>query len=162
MNTASYKKYKAQWSVAPYPPVFVTTDALVINKGHILLIKRGLNPGKGLWALPGGFLNPNESITDCAVRELKEETKIDVPVPVLKGSITKTEMFDHPNRDPRGRVITHCFRFDVTYGKGRELIKIKAGDDAVGAQWVPIGDLLLMRKTFFSDHFQIIRKMLGL
>ena len=68
----------------------MTVDAVVVQSGHILLVKRGDMPGKGLWALPGGFLNQEETMLDGAIRELKEETKIKVPVPVLKGSIKES------------------------------------------------------------------------
>src|SRR5690606_563779 len=57
---AHIKEYKRSWSAAPYAPTFVTCDAVVIASGHVLVVKRGENPGKGLYALPGGFLNQNE------------------------------------------------------------------------------------------------------
>jgi bifunctional NMN adenylyltransferase/nudix hydrolase len=79
------EKYKESWKAAPFPPTFVTVDAVVVQSGHVLLVKRKAMPGAGLWALPGGFLNQEETLLDGAIRELKEETKIKVPVPVLKG-----------------------------------------------------------------------------
>ena len=91
------KRYKESWKAAPFPPTFMTVDAVVIQSGHILLVKRGDMPGKGLWALPGGFLNQEETMLGGAIRELKEETKIKVPVPVLKGSIKTSKTFDAPN-----------------------------------------------------------------
>jgi bifunctional NMN adenylyltransferase/nudix hydrolase len=66
------KKYKEAWEAAPFPPTFMTVDAVVVQSGHILLVKRGDMPGKGLWALPGGFLNQDETMLDGAIRELKE------------------------------------------------------------------------------------------
>ncbi|NCV82699.1 MAG: NUDIX domain-containing protein, partial [Actinobacteria bacterium] len=72
---ASYKK---QYESLPYPPIFVTADAVVIQSGHVLMIKRRSEPGRGLWALPGGFVNANtdKSVEDAAIRELREETGI--------------------------------------------------------------------------------------
>jgi len=97
------KAYKESWKAAPYPPTFVTTDAVVIQSGHVLLVKRRASPGKGLYALPGGFLDQNESMEDGMIRELREETKIKVPEKVLRGFIKKSLVFDAPNRSLRGR-----------------------------------------------------------
>ena len=55
--------YKKRWETAPFEPVFVTTDAVVVQAGHVLLIKRGMNPGKNMYALPGGFLQKNKLAT---------------------------------------------------------------------------------------------------
>ena len=60
-----YKDYKAQFSMLPYPPVFVTGDAVVTCAGHLLVVERGGMPGKGLWALPGGFINQKETVEEC-------------------------------------------------------------------------------------------------
>lgn len=146
--------YIKSWAAAPYPPTFVTTDTLVVQSGHILLIERGRSPGKGLWALPGGFLNQNESIEDCAIRELQEETSIKLQPQVLRGSIVDTHVFDKPDRDPRGRTITHAF-----YIKLKDIVdlpKVRAADDAAEAMWVPLSEVLENRHKFFNDHFHII------
>jgi bifunctional NMN adenylyltransferase/nudix hydrolase len=148
--------YKKQYASLPYPPVFVTTDALVVCSGHILLVERKAFPGKGLFALPGGFLNPNERITQGAIRELKEETKIKVPVPVLEGSIKEVRVFDHPDRSARGRTITHCFLIELPDG---ELPKVKGSDDAKTAQWIPISQV--DSSMMFEDHAQMIQEMIG-
>ena len=151
-------EYKKQWEHAPFQPIFVTTDAMVLCKGHILLIRRKFNPGKDLYGMPGGFINPTEYLKDCAVRELKEETKIDVDKFTLKNSIELVKVFDDPYREARGRGITHCFLFNLNL---KELPKVKGSDDAYGAQWIPLGDLDKMQDQFFGDHFQIIKNMLG-
>ena len=148
--------YKKQYASLPYPPIFVTTDALVVCSGHILLVERKAFPGKGLWALPGGFLNPTERITQGAVRELKEETKIKVPTPVLEGSIKRVQVFDHPDRSTRGRTITHCFLIELPDG---ELPKVKGSDDAKTAQWIPISQI--DGSIMYEDHAQMIQEMLG-
>lgn len=145
------KKYKEAWKAAPFPPTFMTVDAVVVQSGHILLVKRGDMPGKGLWALPGGFLNQDETMLDGAIRELKEETKIKVPVPVLKGSIKGSKTFDAPNRSSRGRTITQAFHIDLGVG---ELPKVKGSDDAEKAFWVPFKDV--KQELMFEDHAAII------
>ena len=147
------KKYKEAWKAAPFLPTFMTVDAVVVQSGHILLVKRGDMPGKGLWALPGGFLNQEETMLDGAIRELKEETKIKVPVPVLKGSIKDSKTFDAPNRSARGRTITQAFYIDLGVG---ELPKVKGSDDAEKAFWVPLNEVVKQRDRFFEDHFAII------
>ncbi len=160
-NLVSEKKfitdYKKKWENAPFQPIFVTTDTMVICKGQILLIKRKYNPGKDLYAMPGGFLNPDEYLKDCAVRELKEETGIDVDKSILKNSIELTKVFDEPYRETRGRGITHCFLINL---KLKELPKVKGSTDAYGASWIPLGSLDSMQDRFFGDHYQIIKNML--
>lgn len=145
------KAYKKAWESAPYAPTFMTTDAVVVQSGHILLVKRGGMPGKGLWALPGGFLNQNETMLDGCIRELREETKIKVPAPVLKGSIKWSKTFDAPNRSVRGRTITQAFFIDLGTG---DLPKVKGSDDAVAARWVPFSEI--RQEEMFEDHFHII------
>jgi len=150
--------YKKQYSSLPYAPVFVTTDAVVICSGHVLMIRRRSEPGKGMWAMPGGFLNAatDRSVQDAMIRELREETGIKVPVPVLIGSINKVQVFDAIDRSARGRTITHAFRIDLPNG---ELPKVKGMDDAEKAQWVPIAEL--DSSVCFEDHYEIIQTMLG-
>ena len=151
------KKYKEAWKSAPFPPTFMTVDAVVIQSGHILLVKRGDMPGKGLWALPGGFLNQEETMLDGAIRELKEETKIKVPVPVLKGSIKGSKTFDAPNRSSRGRTITQAFLIDLGVG---ELPKVRGSDDAEKAFWVPFNQV--KQEKLFEDHFHIIDNFINI
>lgn len=152
------RAYKKQWEVSPYPVKHATVDSVVEQSGHILLVKRKAEPGKGLWALPGGHLNEYEKQLDGAIRELREETKIKVPEAVLRGSIRDHETFDDPYRSTLGRVITKAYHFkladDVT------LPKVKGADDAVRAKWVPISDL--REEDFFDDHHHIISYFLGL
>lgn len=154
------KNYKKQWAVAPYPVTFNTVDAVVTQSGHILLVKRKEQPGKNLWALPGGFLNQNETFREGVIRELYEETKIDVPRPVLAGSICKTQVYDDPHRSARGRTITQAYHFRLN--DSFELPKIKGSDDAKKANWVPLSDFMNMRSQMFEDHFCIATDMLGI
>jgi len=150
--------YKQAWAAAPYAPTFVTTDAVVTCLGHILLIKRKASPGKGLYALPGGFINQEELLEDGCLRELKEETRIKVPLPVLKGSISGRNVFDHPLRSVRGRTITHAFYIEL---KDKELPKVKGGDDASSASWELLSWVESNTHLIFEDHSQIISSFTG-
>lgn len=153
---AHLKEYKASWDSAPFPPVFVTTDSVVVKLGHILLIKRGANPGKGLTALPGGFLQEGYTLVESNLNELKEETKIKVDRSVLRSHIKDKAVFDSVNRSGRGRTVSHAFYIKLPdEGYLPEVAKGKS-DDADGSFWCPIGDLRNMEKEFFEDHLDII------
>ncbi len=151
-------QYKAAWKDAPYPPTFVTTDAVVVHSGHVLLVRRRAEPGKGLWALPGGFIGQDESIADACLRELREETRLKIPVPVLRGSLKGQHVFDHPDRSQRGRTITHAFHFDFPAG---ELPDVRGGDDADKARWIPVSEALDMGTKLYEDHLHILEFFLG-
>ena len=150
--------YKKQYASLPYPPIFSTADAVVIQSGHILMIKRRAEPGRGLWALPGGYVNANtdKSVEAAMLRELREETQIKVPAPVLKGSIVRSKVFDAIDRSPRGRIITHAFFIQLPDG---DLPKVKGSDDAEKARWVPIAEV--RSEECFEDHYEIIQHFLG-
>jgi bifunctional NMN adenylyltransferase/nudix hydrolase len=152
----AYKK-QSQFVSLPFKPIFVAVDALVVCGGNILLIRRGGRLGNNLIAIPGGFLNHDESIHTGLFRELKEETKIDVPPAVLKNSLKHTEVFDDPRRSMRGRTITHC---GLIVLQEKTLPKVKGSDDAKEAFWVPINQLDSYKNMFFEDHYFIIKKML--
>lgn len=150
------EKYKKQFESLPYPPIFVTVDAVVVQSGHVLLVKRRSEPGKGLWAFPGGFVNANtdKSMEQAMIRELKEETQIKVPEKVLKGSIKNQKVFDAIGRSARGRTITHAFYIALSDGEWN-LPKIKGEDDAEKAEWVPISQV--KSDQMFEDHYDIFR-----
>jgi bifunctional NMN adenylyltransferase/nudix hydrolase len=150
--------YKQSWAKAPYPPTFVTADAVVVHSGHVLLVRRRAEPGRGLWALPGGFVNQNETVLAAAIRELNEETRLKVPPAVLRGSIKARQVFDHPDRSLRGRTITHAFHFDFPAG---ELPRVRAADDADKVRWTPVSEAMLMEEQFFEDHFHILEHFVG-
>lgn len=153
-----YEKYKADWAHAPYAPTFVTVDGVVVQSGHLLLVRRRAYPGKGLWALPGGFLDQSEGVKEGVIRELREETKLKVPTAVLKGSIKDSKVFDHPNRSLRGRTITHAHLIELNPGP---LPPVKGGDDADKARWFPLEEVLTMEGQLFEDHFSIINYFIG-
>lgn len=137
-----------------YPVTFNTVDAVAIQSGHILVIRRRCYPGKGLLALPGGHLSQNETREQCAIRELKEETGISLSKEDLKNFIVGEKDFDHPERSLRKRTITHVFCFDLGMGK---LHRVKGQDDADKAFWMPFNDVLTNEHLFFEDHAHIIR-----
>jgi bifunctional NMN adenylyltransferase/nudix hydrolase len=148
--------YKEDWKHTPYPPVFVTADCVVTHRENVLLIRRGRAPGKGLLALPGGFVNQNETVYAAAMRELKEETDLDILKLIPYGSCYD-RLFDHPDRSQRGRTITTAYLFEIPDDK--EPV-IKADDDASEVMWVPFEKLRQMRSEFFDDHFFILKEFL--
>lgn len=149
------QRYKEEWAAAPYPPTFVTADAVVVQSGHVLLVKRKMMPGKGLWALPGGFVDQYETFREAAIRELKEETRIAVSPTVLNRCVTSWRVFEDPYRSQRGRTITTAFKIDLR--NETKLPKIKGSDDAEKAVWVPISNL--SREVMFEDHYEILETM---
>ncbi len=150
---------KNAWSNTPYPVIFQTVDAVVIQSGHVLVVERKSEPGAGLWALPGGFLNPQEWLRDAAIRELEEETKIKLPTATLRNAIRAREIFDDPNRSLRGRTITvaHLIRLDDT----KPLPKVKGSDDAARAFWVPLNEARANSEMWFEDHLSILDWAVG-
>lgn len=153
------KDYRASFAALPYPPTFVTTDAVVLCNGHVLLVKRKANPGKGLWALPGGFIQQEERIEDCTIRELKEETRIELHKNVIRGSFVTNKVFDAPGRSLRGRTITHASLFVL---RQTDLPKVKGSDDAEKAKWFPYVAFYDMEDKLYEDHFHIIKHFIGL
>lgn len=150
--------YKTMWEVAPYPPTFVTVDAVVTCGNHVLMVERKAAPGEGLMALPGGFINPKETLEDACIRELREETRLKVPVPVLRGCIRGEHVFDHPLRSLRGRTITHAYHIRLN---DTELPKVKGGDDAARAFWVPLHEIVERQTEIYEDHAFIIEYFTG-
>ncbi|HEY9064268.1 MAG TPA: bifunctional nicotinamide-nucleotide adenylyltransferase/Nudix hydroxylase [Burkholderiaceae bacterium] len=156
---AALRRDRAAWASAPYPPVFVTVDALLRCAGHVLLIERGHAPGKGLMALPGGFIEQRETAYQSALRELHEETGLALLPDTMRRALRAAQVFDHPDRSQRGRTITHAHYFDL--GE-RELPPVQAGDDAAKAMWVPLDRLAALEDRFMDDHFHILDRFLGL
>ena len=152
------QSYKEAWEKSPYPPTFVTADAVVTCSGHVLVVRRGGNPGKGLLALPGGFVRENERVRDAALRELKEETRIKVDKLILDSNIVDNDVFDYPGRSLRGRTITHAFHIKLKNGK---LPEVKGSDDAKGAFWIPFVEVMQRAEEFFEDHVHVISRFIN-
>lgn len=151
-----------------YPIIENTADAVVIKNGHVLLVRRGIDPGKGQWALPGGYIKEFEEKFDAALRELIEETSLNL---FRQAQMSKSDQyretrkelakcyvddheFGHPMRSTRGRVITRAFYFELP--DGGDFPYIRGTDDAAEAKWFPVADLYYMREQTFEDHLDII------
>lgn len=145
-----------QWRHSPHTQQFLTADAVVIHCGHVLMVKRRGWPGRGQWALPGGFVEATEFIQDSALRELKEETRIKVPTAVLKGHIRAREVFDAPWRSSRGRTVTHAFLIDLPRGPAPR-IRQGGDEESSAVEWIELGHL--DRSRCFEDHYAIIRNL---
>jgi len=153
------RDYHESWSSAPYAPVFVTVDTVLRCAGHVLLIQRGQAPGKGLMAVPGGFIEQRETAWQSALRELHEETNLHLLDESMRRALREVAVFDHPDRSQRGRTITHAHYFDLGDG---ELPEVRAGDDAAATEWVRIERLVGMEDRFLDDHFHMLDHFLGL
>jgi 8-oxo-dGTP diphosphatase len=128
-----------------YPHPSVTTDCVIFGfdgrKLKVLLIERGIEPYKGKWALPGGFLKMDESAEEGARRELKEETGLETAY------IRQFHTFTAPDRDPRERVVT------IAYYALVRLQDVVGGDDAAKAQWFSLDEV----PALAFDHDHILR-----
>lgn len=139
---------------------FNCADSIVECDGHIALIRRGGSPGKGQWAMPGGFKNADETFLDCAIRELREEVNIRVPEKVLRGSVVATRFFDAIDRGngiPRNTMAVHI---RVARDPDGGLPRISPADDAMHCEWVPIYDAV-NNMAMFDDHQDIVCAMLA-
>ena len=151
--------YREAWSAAPYPPVFVTVDAVVRCRNHVLLIRRAHAPGKGLRALPGGFVEQRETLWQSCLRELAEETHCDITEARMRAALQSIAVFDHPDRSQRGRTITHAHYFDLGHAP---FPAVRADDDAMQVEWVEVEKLAAMEEEFFEDHFHMLDHFLVL
>lgn len=143
----------------PYEPIMTTVDSVIIQSGHVLMGRRKFNPGKGLWALMGGFAHADEWLRDANARERSEESRIKLTRQVLDLAFRFKHVFSDPNRsDDRGRIITHAYLHVLN--DRRELPETEGADDILETRWFPLG--LLDPNEIYSDHFWIIHKMLAL
>ncbi|MBQ8713919.1 MAG: NUDIX hydrolase [Prevotella sp.] len=129
-----------------YPRPAVTADCVVITKEkepRVLLIERGFEPFKGCWALPGGFMNMDETTEQCAIRELEEETGLRV------NDLQQIDTFSKVDRDPRGRTITVAYLIRID-----EAVPVTGLDDAAKAAWFPLSTL----PPLAFDHADIMAK----
>ncbi|ADV66532.1 bifunctional nicotinamide-nucleotide adenylyltransferase/Nudix hydroxylase [Deinococcus maricopensis] len=148
---AYLKDYRAAWAHSPFPPVFVTTDAVVIRSGHVLLVRRAGQPGFGRLAMPGAFLDARRSLLDSCVRQVHAETGLPDTLD-LASRLRSTKVFDYPDRSLRGRTVTHAHHFDLGIGQ----LPTLHDSDAGNALWMPLGEALNAPELFFEDHHAII------
>ncbi|WP_028516446.1 NUDIX hydrolase [Ruminococcus flavefaciens] len=139
----SEKEFLKNYNIKDYERPSVTADVAAFmvssedktsyrknpeNKLLLLLIKRGGHPFKGMWALPGGFLQKGETIEECALRETKEETN------VMPTALMPVGVFSKPDRDPRGWIISNAYVSVIS----EEAVKQVGSDDASDAQWFSV------------------------
>lgn len=159
---AYYRAEKIRFEKYPFPETlnFNCADAVVICLGHVLLIQRARAPGRGAWALPGGFKNRDETFIETAYRELKEETNLRVPEKILKKSMVRTQLFDSPTRSygiPRN---TLAVLIEIQPDADGSLPRANGADDAADVRWVPI-DEALTSYVLYDDHAAIVSSMTG-
>jgi 8-oxo-dGTP diphosphatase len=134
-----------------FPAFAVTVDVVILTMAegslHVLLVRRGVAPFEGMWAIPGGFKRPTETLDDAARRELAEETSI-----AGVAALTQLGAYGDPDRDPRMNIVTVAYLAVLP-----ELRGIVAGADAAEAALQPMSDILDGRLALAFDHAQIVR-----
>lgn len=134
---------------------FVGAGACILRRGRLLLIRRGADPGKGKWSIPGGLVELGENVEDAMIREAKEEVGLDVK------AVKLVDVFDSLTLDEQGHIQYHfvVVNFLVRVVGGR----LRTGDDVVESKWVPLNevekyDLTRSFRAFFKKHKETLRK----
>ena len=134
-----------------FPAFAVTVDVVILTMSlgtlHVLLVRRGEAPFEGMWAIPGGFKRPIETLDEAARRELVEETGVDVA-----SLLTQFGAYGDPERDPRMNVVTVGYLAVL-----RDVGAVVAGTDAADAALVPVSDVLEEKIELAFDHLRIVR-----
>jgi 8-oxo-dGTP diphosphatase len=134
-----------------FPAFAVTVDVVILTMSegllHVLLVCRGEAPYEGMWAIPGGFKRPTETLDEAAKRELREETGVDAA-----SLLTQFGAYGDPGRDPRMNVVTVGYLAVV-----RDVGAIEAGSDAAAAALIPVSDVLKGKIDLAFDHLRIVR-----
>jgi 8-oxo-dGTP diphosphatase len=134
-----------------FPAFAVTVDVVILTMAdgmlHLLLVRRGEEPFKDMWAIPGGFKRPEETLDEAARRELSEETGVDVP-----RLLTQFGAYGDPGRDPRMNVVTVAYLAVL-----RDVGAVVAGTDAAYAALLPVSDILEEEIELAFDHLRIVR-----
>ena len=141
----------AGYDPSQFPAFAVTVDMVILTMSegalHVLLVRRGEAPFEGMWAVPGGFKRPTETLDEAARRELSEETGVDVP-----SLLTQFGAYGDPGRDPRMNVVTVAYLAVL-----RDVGAIVAGTDAADARLTPVSDVLSGELELAFDHLLIVR-----
>jgi 8-oxo-dGTP diphosphatase len=139
------------YDASTFPAFAVTVDVVILTMAEgvlqILGVRRGQEPFQGMWAIPGGFKRPEETLNEAARRELSEETGVDVP-----SLLTQFGAYGDPGRDPRMNVVTVAYLAVL-----RDVGAIVAGTDAAHAALVRASDILEERIELAFDHLRIVR-----
>jgi 8-oxo-dGTP diphosphatase len=134
-----------------FPPFAVTVDVVILTMSegmlHVLLVCRGEAPYEGMWAIPGGFKRPTETLDDAAKRELAEETGVDAA-----SLLAQFGAYGDPERDPRMNVVTVGYLAVL-----RDVGAVVGGSDAAAAALIPMSDVLNGKIELAFDHLQIVR-----
>jgi 8-oxo-dGTP diphosphatase len=150
-TTTSPSSAPPGYDPARFPPFAVTVDIVILTMAegtlNVLLVRRGEDPFKGMWAVPGGFKRPAETLDEAARRELSEETGVDVA-----SLLTQFGAYGDPGRDPRMNVVTVAYLAVL-----RDVGAIAAGSDAADASLVPVSDVLRGTIDLAFDHLRIVR-----
>ena len=141
----------ADYDPSRFPAFAVTVDVVILTMSegmlHVLLVCRGEAPFEGMWAIPGGFKRPTETLDDAAKRELAEETGVDAA-----SLLTQFGAYGDPARDPRMNVVTIAYLAVL-----RDVGSVVAGADAAAAALIPVSDVLNGKIGLAFDHLQIVR-----
>jgi 8-oxo-dGTP diphosphatase len=136
---------------ARFPAFAVTVDVVILTMSegmlHVLLVCRGEAPFEGMWAIPGGFKRPSETLGEAAKRELHEETGVEAA-----SMLTQFGAYGDPGRDPRMNVVTIAYLAVV-----RDVGAVVAGADAAAAALIPVSDVLNGKIDLAFDHLRIVR-----
>jgi 8-oxo-dGTP diphosphatase len=141
----------ADYDPTQFPPFAVTVDVVILTMSegqlHVLLVRRGVAPFEGSWAIPGGFKRPTETLDEAAKRELAEETGVEVA-----SLLAQFGAYGDPGRDPRMSVVTVAYLAVL-----RAVSDVVAGTDAAAAALIPVSDVLNGKIELAFDHERIVR-----
>jgi 8-oxo-dGTP diphosphatase len=141
----------SDYDPSQFPAFAVTVDVVVLTMSegllHVLLVCRGEAPFEGMWAIPGGFKRPTETLDQAATRELAEETGVDAA-----SLLTQFGAYGDPERDPRMSVVTIAYLAVL-----RDVGAVVGGTDAAAAALLPVADVLNGKIDLAFDHLRIVR-----
>src|SRR5919106_804845 len=141
----------ANYDPSQFPAFAVTVDVVILTMSegalHVVLVRRGEEPFQGMWAIPGGFKRPTETLDEAAKRELREETGVDAA-----SLLAQFGAYGDPERDPRMNVVTIGYVAVI-----RDVGAIVAGSDAADAALMPVSEVLTGKLPLAFDHLRILR-----